>query len=184
MGTGKGHVHIGTRNSGLWLGFGLGLSARVVEMRGVVARGGGRAVMIGSFCDGPFRGGGPGTTCNDGGCSKSFSRDAIRVHIQTGAIIVRNIHIYVVVVFFFLGDILCVSKSPFLVFTGLFGGRNRRWKNDRGRWHGQGWYGCRQSQLNDFASFTLGTFCMCSFCKFTNQTNLIIIKTHPSNGYT
>ena len=143
VGTGKGHVHIGTRNSGLWLGFGLGLSARVVEMRGVVARGGGRAVTIGSFCDGPFRGGGPGTTCNDGGCSKSFSRDAIRVHIRTRAIIVRNIHIYVVVIFFFLGDILCVSKSPFLVFTGLFGGRNRRWKNDRGRWHGQGWYGCR-----------------------------------------
>ena len=57
--TGKGHVHIDTRNSGLWLGLrlGPGLSVRVVKMRGVVTHGGGRVVTIGGFCDGPFEAG-------------------------------------------------------------------------------------------------------------------------------
>ena len=140
--TGKGHVHIDTRNSGLWLRLRLGprLSVRVVEMRGVVTRGGGRVVTIGGFCNGPFRGRGPGTTCDDGGRLKSFSRDVVQVHIQTGALVIRDIHIYVI---FFLGDIFHVDKSLFLVFTGLFGGRNGHWKNGRGRWHGQGWCGYR-----------------------------------------
>lgn len=118
MSTGKGHVHIDTGNSGLWLRLGLRLSVRVVEMRGVVTCGEGRVVMIGGFCDRPFRGGGPGTTCDDGGCSKLFSGDMVRVHIRTKALVVRDIHIYVI---FFLGDIFRVDKSPFLVFTGLHG---------------------------------------------------------------